>query len=78
MANHLSSQIRDGMSVGHAPNEPQWTPDMRKDDAQITEVDRVDAKRRIQGQVSESAEDSGSGLDSPPELQVQVHPPPAA
>jgi phosphatidylserine decarboxylase len=52
------------MSVGHAPGEPQWTPDMRKDENQITEAEKQDAKRRIQGQVAEeSPDDSGSGGD---------------
>lgn len=57
----MPAQIRVGMSVGHAPGEPQWTPDMRKDDTQITEADKKEAKRRIQGQVGggESPEDSG-------------------
>ncbi|KAK4225352.1 phosphatidylserine decarboxylase-domain-containing protein [Podospora fimiseda] len=60
----LETLIRVGMSVGHAPSEPQWTPDMRKDESQITEEDKVEAKRRIQGQVAEdSPEDSGSGLE---------------
>jgi phosphatidylserine decarboxylase len=52
------------MSVGHAPGEPRWTPDMRKDEDQITEADKAEAKRRIQGQVAEeSPDDSGSGAD---------------
>ncbi|KAK5658527.1 hypothetical protein OQA88_1919 [Cercophora sp. LCS_1] len=57
----LETLIRVGMSVGHAPGEPQWTPDMRKNEDQITEADKKDAKRRIQGQVGEveSPEDSG-------------------
>jgi phosphatidylserine decarboxylase len=64
-------QIRVGMSVGHSPNEPQWTPDMRKSD--VTEAEKQDAKRRIQGNVNaeESPDDSGgddiiaSALDTP-------------
>ncbi|KAK0668965.1 phosphatidylserine decarboxylase-domain-containing protein [Cercophora samala] len=61
----LETLVRVGMSVGHAPSEPQWTPDMRKDEDQITEADKQDAKRRIQGQVAEESpnDDSGSGLD---------------
>lgn len=42
-------QIRVGMSVGHSPNESQWAPDMRKDEKDITEQDKWEAKRRIQG-----------------------------
>ncbi|KAK0614134.1 phosphatidylserine decarboxylase-domain-containing protein [Immersiella caudata] len=57
----LETLIRVGMSVGHAPNEPQWTPDMRKDADQITEAEKKDATRRIQGASGEveSPEDSG-------------------
>lgn len=74
----LRRQIRVGMSVGHAPGEPQWTPDMRKDEDQITEADKQDAKRRIQGQVAEeSPDDSGSGGDGE-ELTMGVPPSSAA
>lgn len=59
------------MSVGHGPAEPQWAPDMRRDDRDITAADKADAKRRIQGQVGNpdespdemSASGSGSGDD---------------
>ncbi|KAK5987433.1 Phosphatidylserine decarboxylase proenzyme 3 [Cladobotryum mycophilum] len=56
----LETLIRVGMSVGHLPNQPQWTPDMRKDEQDITEEDKKEAKRRIQGSVTmeESPEDS--------------------
>ena len=51
-----------GMSVGHSINEPQWTPDMRKDDKDITEAEKKEAQRRIQGTnpAEDSPEDSGS------------------
>lgn len=64
-------QIRVGMSVGHSPNEPQWTPDMRKDDKDVTEQDKVEAKRRIQGsfQAEESPDDSDESL--PPRQAAQ-------
>lgn len=60
----LETLIRAGTSVGHSPNESQWTPDMRKDEKDVTEQDKKDAKRRIQGSLSleESPEDSD---DSP-------------
>ncbi|KAI3391382.1 hypothetical protein diail_7468 [Diaporthe ilicicola] len=45
----LETLIRVGMSVGHSPNESQWAPDMRKDEKDITEQDKAEAKRRIQG-----------------------------
>lgn len=49
------------MSIGHSPEEPQHTPDMRKNDQEITEEDRRQAKRRIQGSViaGDSPDDSG-------------------
>ena len=43
------NQVRVGMSVGHTPSEPQWTPDMRKDEKDLTEADKIDAHRRIRG-----------------------------
>lgn len=49
------------MSMGHAPSEPQYKPDMRKDASEVTEEEKRDAKRRIQGNLS-SAE---SGEDDP-------------
>lgn len=73
----LETLIRVGMSIGHAPDEPQWTPDMRKDETQITEADKEQAKRRIQGQVAEdSPDDSASGPDGD-EVALQVPAPPA-
>ncbi|KAK3899778.1 phosphatidylserine decarboxylase-domain-containing protein [Staphylotrichum tortipilum] len=62
----LETLIRVGMSVGHSPGEPQWAPDMPKGEADITEADKAEAKRRIQGQVASAAEEespdeSGSG-----------------
>ncbi|KAK4452315.1 phosphatidylserine decarboxylase-domain-containing protein [Podospora aff. communis PSN243] len=76
----LETLIRVGMSVGHAPNEPQWTPDMRKDADQITEADKKDATRRIQGASGEveSPDDSGgdelaaSGVLPPPAKPSQI------
>lgn len=54
-----SLQIRVGMSIGHSPDEPQWTPDMRKNDKDITEAEKKEARRRIQGSVV--LEDSPEG-----------------
>ncbi|KAK3501504.1 phosphatidylserine decarboxylase-domain-containing protein [Neurospora crassa] len=63
----LETLIRVGMSVGHAPDEPQWVPDMPKDEGDITAEDKAEAKRRIQGQVAEeSPEDSGNDEVPPP------------
>lgn len=51
------------MSIGHSPDRPQYTPDMRKDASDVTEQDKKDAKRRIQGSgfsEDNSPDDSGS------------------
>ncbi|OAA53121.1 C2 domain-containing protein [Niveomyces insectorum RCEF 264] len=45
----LETLIRAGTSIGHSPSEPQWKPDMPKDEKEITEQDKLEAKRRIQG-----------------------------
>lgn len=48
------------MSVGHSPDVPQWTPDMRKNDGQITEQEKEAAHRRIRG--GGGGPDGGMGL----------------
>lgn len=48
------------MSIGHHPDQGQYTPDMRKDEENITTEDRMEAKRRIGGSVA-----SDFGMDSP-------------
>ncbi|KAF4973219.1 hypothetical protein FSARC_424 [Fusarium sarcochroum] len=57
----LETLVRVGMSVGHTPSEPQWTPDMRKNEENITEADKRAAKRRIQGNVALQDSPDGSG-----------------
>ncbi|KAF5507628.1 Phosphatidylserine decarboxylase proenzyme 3 [Colletotrichum aenigma] len=59
----LETLVRAGMSVGHAPGTPQWAPDMRKDEKDITEADKKDAKRRIGGSLT--GEESSSGDETP-------------
>lgn len=49
-------QLRVGMSVGHHPQQPQYEPDMRKADADISECDRAEAKRRIEGSLAPGME----------------------
>lgn len=56
-------QIRVGMSVGHSPNQVQWAPDMRKNEKDITEADKQDAKRRIQGSAAMEEESPGDSGD---------------
>ena len=60
------------MSVGHSPDEPQWTSDMQKSAEDITEADKEAAKIRIQGSLStddspndSSAEEPGAGDITP-------------
>jgi len=55
------------MSIGHSLGEPQWTWDMRKDDKDITEAEKLDAKRRIQGSLSAPESPENSGDDKPEE-----------
>ncbi|KAJ4006889.1 phosphatidylserine decarboxylase [Fusarium irregulare] len=57
----LETLVRVGMSVGHTPSEPQWTPDMRKNAENITEAEKKTAKRRIQGNVALQDSPDGSG-----------------
>ncbi len=46
-----------GMSIGHHPQQSQFTPDMRKDDSEISETERADAKRRIEGSLAPAREE---------------------
>ena len=40
------------MSIGHSPGEPQFTPDMRKADKDVSNEDRQEAKRKIEGSLA--------------------------
>lgn len=53
------------MSIGHSPDEPQWTPDMRKKGQEFTDAEKREAKRRIQGNVALQESPEGSGDDRP-------------
>lgn len=59
----LETLVRVGMSVGHSPDEGQHTPDMRKSEDKITEADKQEAKRRIQGNFAMEQSPSDSGED---------------
>ncbi|TVY35969.1 Phosphatidylserine decarboxylase proenzyme [Lachnellula occidentalis] len=50
-ATALETLIRVGMSIGHHPSQSQHTPDMRKKDEDISESERAEAKRRIEGSI---------------------------
>ncbi|EGY17820.1 C2 domain-containing protein [Verticillium dahliae VdLs.17] len=69
-AGALETLVRAGMSIGHSPDEAQWTPDMRKNDEDITDAEKKEAKRRIQGSMGE---ESSSGDETPaarPDVQT--------
>lgn len=48
-----------GMSIGHRPDEPQFMPDMRKKEENVTVQERQEAKRKIEGSLAHT-----SGLPS--------------
>ncbi|EEQ90919.2 phosphatidylserine decarboxylase [Blastomyces dermatitidis ER-3] len=48
----LETLVRVGMSIGHHPDEPEYTPDMRKSEESITAEDRAEAMRRIEGSLN--------------------------
>ncbi|KAF2137482.1 uncharacterized protein K452DRAFT_291530 [Aplosporella prunicola CBS 121167] len=52
----LETLVRVGMSIGHSPNRPPHTPDMRKENPSNEE--KQDAKRRIEGSL---APETGAG-----------------
>ena len=40
------------MSIGHHPQQSQHTPDMRKKEEDVTNADRQEAKRKIEGSLA--------------------------
>ncbi|KAG5927689.1 hypothetical protein E4U42_001929 [Claviceps africana] len=69
----LETLIRVGMSVGHSPDIGQWTPDMRKSEDMITEAEKKDAKRRIQGNFGMERSPSDSGVEDEGEEEELDH-----
>ncbi len=65
----LTTQVRVGMSIGHHPQQDQHTPDMRKPDAEISEKDRADAQRRIEGSLAPDRVVNGAADLLPAALQ---------
>lgn len=55
-------QVRVGMSIGHETNAQPHTPDMKKDASEVTQAERQEAKRRIEGSLAPDP-DHSSGLD---------------
>ncbi|KAG6033086.1 hypothetical protein E4U41_007023 [Claviceps citrina] len=72
----LETLIRVGMSIGHAPDVGQWTPDMRKSEDEITEAEKKDAKRRIQGNfgMEQSPSDSGEEDNNSAQRKLSMAP----
>ncbi|KAK7423113.1 phosphatidylserine decarboxylase [Neonectria punicea] len=62
----LETLIRVGMSIGHSPEESQWMPDTLKNEQDVTDAEKRDAKRRIQGNVALQDSPDGSGDDDQP------------
>ncbi|KAI4201670.1 MAG: hypothetical protein LQ346_002121 [Caloplaca aetnensis] len=57
----VETLVRVGMSIGHHPDQSSYTPDMRKDEENITLEERQEAKRRIEGSLAPNVSD----LESP-------------
>lgn len=48
----ILKQLTVGMSIGHHPEQPQHTPDMRKKEENVTNEERQEAQRRIEGSLT--------------------------
>jgi len=53
------------MSIGHHPSQGQHTPDMRKKDEDISDSERAEAKRRIEGSIQTDGESGTTGKVPP-------------
>ncbi|KAL8650827.1 MAG: hypothetical protein Q9210_003596 [Variospora velana] len=53
----LETLLRVGMSIGHHPDQLSYTPDMRKDEENVTMEERQEAKRRIEGSLAPNVSD---------------------
>ena len=47
------------MSIGHSPDQGQYLPDMRKKEENVTNAEREEAKRRIEGSLAPDSMPSG-------------------
>ncbi|KAL8710900.1 MAG: hypothetical protein Q9225_007209 [Loekoesia sp. 1 TL-2023] len=56
----VETLLRVGMSIGHRPEQSQYTPDMPKDEENITAEERQEAKRRIEGSLAPNVADLAS------------------
>ena len=58
------------MSIGHSPDVEPHKPDMQKDAANITEKERQEARRRIEGSLAPDmgmGDGMGMSMSDPPE-----------
>lgn len=53
------------MSIGHHPQQGQHEPDMRKKEADITDSDKAEAKRRIEGSLAPDRDEGESKSHNP-------------
>ncbi|KAL9606508.1 MAG: hypothetical protein Q9179_000335 [Wetmoreana sp. 5 TL-2023] len=56
----VETLVRVGMSVGRRPDQAPYTPDMRKDEENVTVEERQEAKRRIEGSLAPNVSDLAS------------------
>lgn len=50
------------MSIGHSPDQPQHAPDMRKKEENVTQDEREEAKRRIEGSLASELPSTAASL----------------
>jgi phosphatidylserine decarboxylase len=65
------------MSIGHSPHVEGHKPDMRKDEANITETERQDARRRIEGSMAPEMDGmglTGSDIATDDKAMSSLHP----
>lgn len=55
------------MSIGHSPNVEPHRPDMQKDEANITEKERQEARRRIEGSLAPDMDSMNLGMSDAPD-----------
>ncbi|KAL2424052.1 Phosphatidylserine decarboxylase proenzyme 3 [Exophiala dermatitidis] len=58
----LETLVRVGMSVGHSPHVEPHKPDMKKDESSITQEERQEARRRIEGSIAPESDQGSSWL----------------
>ncbi|KAL9098265.1 MAG: hypothetical protein Q9163_006049 [Psora crenata] len=67
----VETLLRVGMSIGHSPEQPQYLQDMRKDEEKVTQEERQEAKRRIEGSLAPNTTYQGPSGVKPTENQEE-------